>query len=99
MTGTEAIGYVAASLVLATFCMRSMRALRYAAIASNLAFITYGYFDDLMPVLLLHLLLLPVNIRRLIQLSAPQSTSVPERVRVHSIWQRSEESPGSPRRT
>jgi hypothetical protein len=61
----DAIGYLASSLVLATFCMRSMCSLRYVAIASNLAFITYGYLGDLMPVLLLHLLLLPVNVRRL----------------------------------
>jgi len=75
MTGIDAIGYLAASLVLATFCMRSMSSLRYVAIASNLAFIVYGYCGDLMPVLLLHVLLLPVNIRRLTELAAPQRTT------------------------
>jgi hypothetical protein len=83
MNGIDAVGYLAASLVLATFCMRSMRSLRYAAIASNLAFITYGYCEDLMPVLFLHMLLLPVNIRRLAQLSASLSATIPERARDH----------------
>ncbi len=55
-------------LVLATFCMRSMNALRWVAIASNVAFIAYGYLGHLAPVLLLHALLLPVNIYRLTQL-------------------------------
>jgi hypothetical protein len=68
MMGSDAIGYLAASLVLATFWMRSMSRLRYVAIASNLAFIAYGYLGELMPVLLLHLLLLPVNLHRLTEL-------------------------------
>jgi hypothetical protein len=39
----DGIGFVAAALVLATFCMRSMTALRWVALASNLAFIAYAY--------------------------------------------------------
>ena len=50
----DAIGYAAAALVLATFSARSMHALRWTAIASNLAFIAYGYLGALSPVLLLH---------------------------------------------
>lgn len=65
MSFVEPIGYLASALVLATFCMRDMAALRCVAIASNLAFITYGALADLGPVLLLHLLLLPVNVVRL----------------------------------
>jgi hypothetical protein len=64
----DAIGFAAAGLVLATFCMRSMIALRWVAIASNVVFITYGYLGGLAPVLLLHTLLLPVNLCRLLQL-------------------------------
>jgi hypothetical protein len=63
---TELLGYAAAGLVLATFCMRDMAALRCMAIASNLAFIAYGALAGLGPVLLLHLLLLPVNVLRLV---------------------------------
>jgi hypothetical protein len=79
--------------VLATFCMRSMSALRWVAIASNVAFIAYAYLRGLAPVLLLHMLLLPVNVRRLTQLqclrskpsgqngaSHPLSTWVPSRL-------------------
>lgn len=65
MTAIDLIGYLASALVLATFCMRDMVALRCMAIASNLAFIAYGGLADLGPVLLLHLLLLPVNALRL----------------------------------
>jgi CRP/FNR family cyclic AMP-dependent transcriptional regulator len=72
---TDAIGYLAAALVLAAFWMRSMSSLRYVAIASNLAFITYGYIGDLMPVLLLHILLLPVNVLRLTELGSARKDS------------------------
>jgi hypothetical protein len=65
---TDATGFAAAGLALASFCMRSMQALRLVAIASNLAFIAYGYLDGLAPVLLLHMLLLPINVYRLAQL-------------------------------
>jgi len=71
----EGLGFGAAVLVLATFCMGSMSALRWVAIASNVAFIAYGYLGGLAPVLLLHMLLLPVNICRLAQLHAVQVRS------------------------
>jgi hypothetical protein len=71
------IGFAAAGLVLATFCMRSMSALRWVAIASNVAFIAYGYLEHLAPVLLLHVLLLPVNSYRLAQLYGSQTRSKP----------------------
>jgi hypothetical protein len=65
MSYVESLGYLASALVLATFCMRDMRRLRWLAIASNLAFIAYAVLADLAPVLVLHLLLLPVNVQRL----------------------------------
>lgn len=58
-------GFVASALVLATFAMNDMRLLRRTAIVSNIAFIIYGGLNVLLPVLLLHLLLLPINIYRL----------------------------------
>ena len=76
---TDLLGYTAAGLVLATFCMRDMAALRCMAIASNLAFITYGALADLGPVLLLHLLLLPVNVLRLAGWPAKKSAATPPR--------------------
>lgn len=74
---SDGIGFSAAGLVLVTFCMRSMRALRWVAIASNVAFIAYAYLEGLAPVLLLHALLLPVNICRLVQLRGARDRSDP----------------------
>ena len=68
MSWIEIAGYVASALVFSTFYMKTMIPLRCAAIASNVAFITYGYFGHLRPVLLLHVLLLPLNVVRLVQM-------------------------------
>ncbi|MCX7782870.1 MAG: Ig-like domain-containing protein [Meiothermus sp.] len=67
MNPHEPIGYLASLLVLATFCMRDMSTLRLVAIASNLTFISYAVLADIDPVLLLHTLLLPINLYRLMQ--------------------------------
>jgi len=61
------MGYAASAAVLATFCMSTMIPLRILALISNVLFMTYGYFDHLYPVLLLHAILFPVNALRLIQ--------------------------------
>ena len=66
----EPVGYLASLLVLATFCMRDMVTLRVVAIAGNLAFIAYSGLAQIGPVLLLHVLLLPVNVMRLLELRA-----------------------------
>jgi hypothetical protein len=71
----EIVGYLASALVLATFCMREMRALRVLAIASNLAFIAYSLLAVLPPVFLLHAILLPVNAVRLLQTRARAATT------------------------
>ena len=65
MNAYEPVGYLASLLVLATFCMRDMVSLRVVAIASNIAFISYGALAEISPVLLLHVVLLPVNMLRL----------------------------------
>jgi CRP/FNR family transcriptional regulator, cyclic AMP receptor protein len=67
MHATEAIGYLASALVFATFYMSTMKLLRMVAIASNVAFILYGYFAGAMPIVVLHLVLLPLNVWRLYQ--------------------------------
>ena len=66
--GAEFIGWLAASLTLLAFSQRSMLPLRIAAIGSNLSFISYGIMAHLYPVMVLHVLLLPCNAFRLIQL-------------------------------
>jgi hypothetical protein len=65
MNAYEPIGYLASLLVLATFSMRDMVSLRVVAIASNVAFIAYGALAGISPVLLLHVVLLPMNTLRL----------------------------------
>ena len=64
---TDAVGYLASALVFATFYMRTMTLLRSVAIGSNVAFIGYGYLGGMTPILVLHLLLLPLNLLRLHQ--------------------------------
>lgn len=64
----DPIGYVASGLVLLTFTMKSMRPLRIAAISSNFAFIYYAIVAGVTPVLILHLVLLPMNVFRLLQI-------------------------------
>jgi CRP/FNR family transcriptional regulator, cyclic AMP receptor protein len=63
----DMLGYAASAAVLATFCMRTMIPLRLAGLASNVLFIAYGYADHLLPVLMLHSILLPVNAIRLLE--------------------------------
>ena len=66
----EVVGYVASGLVLLTFATKQMRLLRIIAILSNVAFIGYGALDGIVPVLGLHMILLPLNVFRLAQIEA-----------------------------
>jgi CRP/FNR family transcriptional regulator, cyclic AMP receptor protein len=68
MSWIEISGYVASALVLATFCMKTMIPLRAVAICSNIAFIVYGFYDGVYPVLILHTILLPLNTFRAVQM-------------------------------
>lgn len=68
MTVGELAGYVAAILVFATFYMKTMVPLRIAGIVSNVAFIIYSALENLPPVLILHVALLPLNVIRLRQI-------------------------------
>lgn len=65
MHSTDVVGYIASALVLITFYMKDMVALRVAAICSNVAFLVYGGSLHLAPVIFLHSLLLPLNVWRL----------------------------------
>jgi hypothetical protein len=68
IAGLNLFGYVASSLVLMTFTTTSMRLLRIIGIASNIAFISYALVGGMMPILVLHSLLLPLNLFRLFQI-------------------------------
>jgi hypothetical protein len=63
------LGFLAAGLVLTTFAMRTMMTLRLVGIAGNVAFIAYGLYQGLMPVVALHVMLLPLNIWRAIEIA------------------------------
>ena len=62
---TDLVGFFACAMVLLTFCMRDMAVLRALAIVSNIAFIVYAAMADLVPVLVLHAILLPINLHAL----------------------------------
>jgi len=68
MNEGDLFGYFASFLVFTTFYMKRMIPLRLTAIASNVAFISYAWFNHLTPILILHGALLPLNIFRLIEL-------------------------------
>lgn len=71
MHSIELVGYLASALVFATFYMKAMLPLRVIAIASNVAFMAYGYLGEMAPILLLHAGLLPLNVWRLWQTLRP----------------------------
>jgi CRP-like cAMP-binding protein len=64
----EVIGYGAAFAVFLTFYMKTMVPLRVTGLVSNVCFAMYGYLDSAFPVLVLHLILLPLNAFRLRQM-------------------------------
>lgn len=61
----DLLGYLAALLILSSFCTRDMIGLRMLAILANAATIVWACQNDALPFLLLHALLLPINAFRL----------------------------------
>ncbi len=72
----DMLGSAACVATLLTFAQKRMWPMRISAIAANLFFIGYGALGLLYPVLLLHLVLLPLNVMRLVQL-AQQTAGAP----------------------
>ena len=58
-------GFVAAAMTLMTFAQRTMLPMRVTALLANVFFILYGWLGPFYPVLILHIILLPVNMIRL----------------------------------
>jgi hypothetical protein len=83
---SDIVGYIASSMVFTTFCMQSMRPLRFTAIVSNFAFIWYAIVADLPPILLLHSTLLPVNIVRLVQIELKSMRDAQPRATALKQW-------------
>jgi hypothetical protein len=75
MSAWNAVGFLAAGLVITAFCMKGILHLRIIAVASNVAFLAYGVALGLIPVWLLHLVLLPVNLVRLWQVGGRITTN------------------------
>jgi hypothetical protein len=63
----DGLGFIASGATLIAFAQKRMLPMRIAAIAANVCFIGYGALGVFYPVLALHLILLPLNIRRLIE--------------------------------
>ena len=78
MNAWNAVGFLAAGLVITAFCMKDILHLRIVAVASNVAFLAYGVAFGLIPVWLLHLVLLPVNLVRLCQVAGFIATDAPQ---------------------
>jgi len=79
MSASDWLGWSAAALTLLALAARDMAVLRLTALAANLSFIAYGATAQLWPVLVLHLVLVPLNLLRLLQLrqaSKPQSDNL-----------------------
>jgi hypothetical protein len=75
MNAWNAVGFLAAGLVITAFCMKDILHLRIVAVASNVAFLAYGLALGLIPVWLLHSVLLPINLVRLWQVGSQIATA------------------------
>lgn len=62
------LGCLASILVFAAFYVKHILILRFIAISSNIAFIAYASTAHLLPIFILHSFLLPLNIRRILEL-------------------------------
>jgi len=68
MTLADFFGYVAAALLLGTFSVRTMIPLRILGISSSVAFLIYAYLGSLTPIIILHVILLPLNLYRFVEI-------------------------------
>jgi CRP-like cAMP-binding protein/multidrug resistance efflux pump len=65
MTAGELAAWVASLLTFTTFYMKTMVPLRVVGILSNVAFLAFALIEHIVPVIILHGTLLPLNIYRL----------------------------------
>ena len=68
MTLVDIVAVGAVLTNIAAYAMRTMVPLRMAAISTNVLFIAYSMMSGIIPTLILHTILLPLNIYRLIQM-------------------------------
>ncbi len=58
---SEILAYIACGFVLFSATTNNAKWFRLASLCSNICFVTYGFYLDLTPILLLHGVLLPMN--------------------------------------
>jgi hypothetical protein len=63
-----AIGFLGAGLMLASYMMKAMLPLRLAALAACVCLVAYGALTQAMPTLLLYAALIPINIKKTVQI-------------------------------
>jgi CRP/FNR family cyclic AMP-dependent transcriptional regulator len=68
ITTVEAIGYLAAVLGIAMLAMKTMIPLRITGIAHNVCQIAFGLLSGVYPTVFQHIVLLPVNVYRLLEM-------------------------------
>ena len=78
MRWLDLLGFAAAAAVLAGFCMNSIRHLRMAALASNVLFVLYGLFAHIYPVVILHIILVPINLQKLHRIKSEVYSAEPQ---------------------
>ena len=71
------LGFFGSLAVLVSFCMTTTKTLRTIALASNVLFGLYGLLGHVYPILVLHMILLPINLARLRQLRSRSSPRQP----------------------
>jgi CRP/FNR family cyclic AMP-dependent transcriptional regulator len=81
---TDVVGYSAAFAVLVAFCMSAIVPLRIDAIMSNVLFASYGLLAHLYPVVVLHAILLPINLLKLVHVESLARDGWPVVCRVFS---------------
>jgi hypothetical protein len=62
------VGFIAAGLSITQQSMRTMVPLRSVGIASNIAFVIYGFLFGSLPTVVLHAILFPLNVYRLAEM-------------------------------
>jgi len=68
MTYVQCIGYAAAGLGIVTFAMQTMIPLRVTGIVHNLGQIAFGLLAGIYPTVIQHVILLPINCYRLLEM-------------------------------
>jgi hypothetical protein len=77
MDWIEATGYAGTTFTIVAYGAKNLVPLRSAAILSSIAFLTYGFFTQSYPLILMELILLPVNLYRLLEIVLENRGSSP----------------------